>query len=565
MPRLKKVHAAVLALALCCAATSHAKRQDNAKLDQNARAVPDSVEIGKWVSANEPRVMDELREFLSIPNFASDTPNIQRNAAKLVEMLQRRGFSTQLLPVEGRGPVVFGKLEVPGATRTIIFYMHYDGQSVDPATWTGTKPYEPALRTGPLPNGSLIPFPTASQKYEDNWRLYARSAADDKAPIVALLAAVDALRAEKIPLINNVKVVFEGEEEAGSPHLEQTIRAHADLLGGDLLINGDGPVHQSGRMLVSFGNRGIVTAQITVYGPSHALHSGHYGNWAPNPAMELAQLLASMKDADGHVRIANFYDGVTPLDATAQATLKNLPANEADLERDFDIAQPDGGGKSLAELLTEPSLNVDGLRSEDVGAQSRTVIPATATAAIDMRLVKNITPQMQFDRLVAHIKAQGYFVTSGEPTDEERRTYAKVARVSMTPGGYPAALTSMDLPVSKALITIVGQVACNNAAFGRGEAWGMDQISSTDGKHKGTPVIWPIFTDQCVEGTGLVAMPQMGGSSPMYVFENLKLPVISVPIVNYDDNQHSPNENLRVGNLWDGIKIYGVLLSDLKW
>ena len=243
-------------------------------------------EVRTWRQANETRVMDELRALLAIPNFASDTPNIQRNAAKLVEMLQARGFATQLLPIEGRGPVVFGKLAVPSASHTIIFYMHYDGQSVDPSTWMGTKPYEPALRDGPLESGGkIIPFPTGSQLYQDDWRLYARSSADDKAPIVELLASIDALRARKIPLLVNVKVIFEGEEEAGSPHLEQTVKAHHDLLAGDLLdsdllINGDGPVHQSGRMLVTFGNRGIVTAQITVYGPLHALHSGHYGNWA---------------------------------------------------------------------------------------------------------------------------------------------------------------------------------------------------------------------------------------------------------------------------------------------
>jgi acetylornithine deacetylase/succinyl-diaminopimelate desuccinylase-like protein len=498
---------------------------------QSISAAHTAAEVRTWRIANETRVMDELRALLSIPNFGTDTPNIQRNATRLVEMLHARGFDTQLLPIEGRGPVVFGKLAVPGATKTIIFYMHYDGQSVDPATWTGTKPFEPALRDGPLENGGkIIPFPTGSQSYKDDWRLYARSAADDKAPIVELLAAIDALRARKIPLIANVKLIFEGEEEGGSPHLEQTILAHRELLAGDLLdsdllINGDGPVHQSGRMLVTFGNRGLVTAQITVYGPLHALHSGHYGNWAPNPAMRLAQLLASMKDDDGHVRIAGFYDGITPLGPTAVKALQEMPANEKDLEKDFGIAVPDGGGKSLVGLLTQPSLNVDGLRSEDVGAQARTIIPASATAAIDMRLVKDISPETQFERLVAHVKAQGYFVISGEPTEEERRDHNKVARVSMNPGGYPASLTSMDLPVSKALMDVVNSVA----------------------------------------GGNLVSMPIMGGSVPMYIFEDLGLPVIGVPTVNYDDNQHSPNENLRVGNFWSGMEVFGALLANLKW
>src|SRR4029077_17163442 len=150
-----------------------------------------------------------------------------------------------------------------------------------------------------------IPFPENSAKqpaiYKDDWRIYARSASDDKSPIVALLAALDALRAKKIPLKVDLKVIFEGEEEAGSTNLERTLELNKNLLGGDLLITADGPVHQSGRQLVFFGNRGDIGLDITVYGPVRALHSGHYGNWAPNPAMELSRLLASMKDADGRV------------------------------------------------------------------------------------------------------------------------------------------------------------------------------------------------------------------------------------------------------------------------
>jgi acetylornithine deacetylase/succinyl-diaminopimelate desuccinylase-like protein len=507
-------------------------------------------QVHDWRKENETRVIDELRAFLSIPNFASDTVNIQRNATKLVEMLEARGFATQLLPIEGRGPVVFGLLASPDAKRTIIFYMHYDGQSVDPATWTGTKPYEPALRDGPLEyGGRIIPFPSGGgAHYNDDWRLYARSAADDKSPIIALLAAIDALRAKNIHLGVNVKVVFDGEEEGGSPNLEKTLMAHRDLLAGDLLINGDGPVHQSGRMMITFGNRGIVSAQITVYGPLRPLHSGHYGNWVPNPAMRLAQLLATMKDENGHVRIKDFYSGIEPLGPTALKALDEMPKNEADLEKEFAINEPEGGGKRLVELLTQPSLNVDGLRSADIGEQSRTVIPDQAAAAIDMRLVKNIMPQMQFDRLAAHVRAQGYFVTADEPTADERRSHAKVARVAMSKGAYPASMTSMDLPISKALADVVSQVSC-----GYWLAW-----TKVNGHEEETHI------DEC-EGKGVLKLPILGGSVPMYIFENLKLPVIGVPIVNYDDNQHSPNENLRIGHFWRGIEVYAAILADLKW
>ncbi len=489
-------------------------------------AVQVAQQVHAWREAHEAPVMTELISLLAIPNVATDTANIPRNSAKLIEMLRTRGFTTQLLPtIEGRGPVVFGKLDTPNAKHTIIFYMHYDGQPVDAATWHGTKPFEPTLRDAPFESGGkIIPIP-ADGKYKDEWRLYGRSSGDDKSPIVALLAAMDALRAAKIPIAMNVKVVLDGEEEAGSPNLAKTLMAHRDLLAADLVISGDGPVHQSGRQLIVFGNRGIVDAQITVYGPSHSLHSGHYGNWAPNPAMRLAQLLATMKDDDGHVRIAGFYDGVEPLGPAAQKALEEMPNNDADLEKALAIEKPEGGGKKLVELLMQPSLNVDGLRSEDVGEQSRTVIPERAIAAIDMRLVKNITPKMQFDRLVAHIRAQGYFVTENEPTMEERRSHEKVARVTMSSGGYPAAMTSMDSPISLKLTEVV------NAA----------------------------------SGGNLVKTPILGGSLPMYVFENLGLPVITVPIVNYDDNQHSPDENLQLGFFWRGIEVYGAILAEMTW
>ena len=312
-------------------------------------------EVRDYRMDNEDRIIRELSEFLSIPNIANDTPNIQKNAAHLVEMLEARGIETHLLPISGRGPVVFGKLITPEAKRTVTFYAHYDGQPVDPAAWTDGKPFEPALRNAAIEaGGKQIPFPENSAQhravYNDDWRLYARSSSDDKSPIVALLAALDALRAKKIPLAVNLKVIFEGEEEAGSSSLRRTLELHKNLLGADLLITADGPVHQSGRPLVFFGNRGDVGIDVTVYGAVRALHSGHYGNWAPNPATEVSQLLASMKDADGRVLIEGYYDDVAPLGEAEKKALAEMPDNDADLQRELGIAKPDGGGKKLVEL-----------------------------------------------------------------------------------------------------------------------------------------------------------------------------------------------------------------------
>jgi acetylornithine deacetylase/succinyl-diaminopimelate desuccinylase-like protein len=488
-------------------------------------------EVRDYRMNSEDRIIRELSEFLAIPNIASDTANIQKNAAHLEAMLEARGIETHLLPITGRGPVVFGKLITPNAQRTVIFYAHYDGQPVDPAAWTdGGKPFEPTLRSDSLENGGKrIPLPSHTSLhpaiYNDNWRIYARSASDDKSPIVALLAALDALRAKKIPLAFNLKLILEGEEEDGSPNLERVLLAHKNLLDADLLITGDGPVHQSGRPLVFFGNRGILGLQITTYGAIRALHSGHYGNWAPNPGFSLARLLASMKSEDGKVLIEHFYDDILPLNTTAKDALAAMPDNDAELQRELQFAKPEGGGNSLVELLQFPSLNIRGLRSAYVAEQSQNVVPERATAAMDVRLVEGEDPDNKFEQLVNHIRKQSFFVTTNEPSKEERFAHPLIARVTKDPFNYRASRTSMELPVSEALIKLVQQATANQS----------------------------------------VIAPMLGGSVPMYIFENLQIPWIGVPIVNYDNHQHSADENLRLGHLWRGMELYGAILADLNW
>ena len=486
-------------------------------------------EVRDYRMTNEDRIVRELSEFLSIPNIASDTPNIQKNAVHLVEMLEARGIETHLLPIAGRGPVVFGKLISPEAKRTVIFYAHYDGQPVDATAWTDGKPFEPALRDAAIEaGGKRIPFPASSGQqgaaYSDDWRIYARSASDDKSPIVALLAALDALRAKKIPLAVNLKVIFEGEEEGGSTNLQRTLELHKNLLSADLLITADGPVHQSGRPLVFFGNRGDIGINVTLYGPVRALHSGHYGNWAPNPAMELSRLLASMKDADGRVLIEGYYDDVTPLGDVEKKALSEMPQNDADLQRELGIAKPEGGGKKLVELLMQPSLNIRGLRSAYVGEQAQNVVPEKAEASLEARLVKGEDPKRKFEQIATFIAKQGFYVLDREPTLEERRAHARIAKV-VYEGGYRASRTPMDLPGSKAVVEVVKAATGNDA----------------------------------------VIMPSTGGSVPMYIFDDLGLVWIGVPIVNYDNHQHSSDENLRLGHFWRGMEIYGAILAELNW
>jgi acetylornithine deacetylase/succinyl-diaminopimelate desuccinylase-like protein len=485
-------------------------------------------EVRDYRTNNEDRIIRELCDFLAIPNLASDTVNIQKNAAQLVELLEARGIETHLLSIKDRGPVVFGKLTSPEATRTIIFYAHYDGQPVDAAAWTDGKPFEPVLRSNAIESGGKrIPFPENSAQhpaiYEDDWRIYARSSSDDKSPIIALLAAIDALRAKNIPLSVNLKVILEGEEESGSQNLERTLLLHRNLLDADVLITGDGPVHQSGRPLIFFGNRGVLGLDITTYGPVRALHSGHYGNWAPNPALELARLLASMKDETGRVLIPGFYDDVVPLGPVEQKALEAMPDNDAQLANDLQFAKPDGGGKKLVELLQQPSLNIRGLRSAYVGEQAQNIVPDKAEASLDVRLVKGEDPDGKYNQILEYIRKQDFFITSEEPTKEERLAHDRVAKVTKGDFNYRASRTSMDLPISQALISVV-QGATNHDA---------------------------------------VLAPTLGGSVPMYIFENLGTPWIGVPIVNYDNHQHSSDENLRLGHLWRGLEIYAAILAGL--
>src|SRR6516165_1013518 len=300
--------------------------------------------------AHEQQILQEFTTLLAIPNVASDKTNIQRNADALVTALKQRHVDAQQLTAAGSNPVVFGEIKTPGAKHTIVFYAHYDGQPVNSDDWETKTPFTPVTKQV---NGEP--------------RIYARSASDDKAAILAQLTALDALQASQIPIKANLRFVWEGEEEAGSTNLGKVLEKYHDLLGGDVLLICDGPVDQSGRQSVVFGARGVTRLEITVYGPNRELHSGHYGNWAPNPAMMLAQLLAGMKDQTGHVLVPHFYDGVVPLSELEKQAMADAPQNEEQLRQEFGLGHTDGGGKNLLELLNEPSLNIDGMSSARTG------------------------------------------------------------------------------------------------------------------------------------------------------------------------------------------------------
>ena len=477
--------------------------------------------------ANEQPLLREYFEFLSLPNVASDVPNIRRNAARLMEMMKQRGLDPRLLEADtpNTPPAVFAEWKTPGAQRTLLFYAHYDGQPTDPKQWTGTLPWTPVFRTAAIEAGGRIVSddgPPVSSPIDPQWRIYARSASDDKAGVMAILTAFAALKAKAVALNSNIKFFFEGEEEAGSPHLGEIIGKHKDLLAADAWIICDGPVHQSGRKQVVFGARGDANVDVTVYAAKRPLHSGHYGNWSPNPAMMLARLLASMKDDDGRVTIDGWYADAEPLGQAELRAIAEAPQYDEELKKQLGLKRVEGGGKSLMELINIPSLNVNGFGSGDIGALARNVIPTTATAVLDLRLVKGNDHHRQTQRLIDHIKKQGYHVMDREPNDAERAQYPLIARVNVRPGGYNAERTRMDLPISVAVIEAVQ--------------------STTPDK--------------------IVLLPTSGGSLPLSIItENLRTVTLSVPIANYDNNQHAENENIRLQNLWDGIETLAALMT----
>ena len=478
--------------------------------------------VDRWVQTNQKTLVSTLVELLAIPNVAADRENIRRNAVWLRERLGKSGFTAEVLETPGN-PLVFGDLRVPGAARTVLFYIHYDGQPVNPKDWKQPSPFTPILRDGRMEDGAKeIPNGLATlSTFTPDMRIYARSASDDKSPILALCAALDAMRANAVAPTSNVKVVLDGEEEAGSPSLVPAIAKYRDKLTADVMYILDGPVHPSERPTVVFGARGNVTIELTVHGPKFALHSGHYGNWVPNPAMRLAQLLATMKGDDGRVAIPGFYDGIMPVTREEQAMLEAVPDDPASLMKLFGIAAPEREGLSLQQALQLPSLNVRGLSSAYVGAEARTIIPDAAIAAIDVRLVKE-TPADRMVRLVRdHIAKQGWHVVDGSPDDATRAKYSKIVQFHAR-GGTEAFRTSPLLSISKATVSAL------SAVFGEPP----------------------------------VQVRTMGGTVPITQFiEALGFPAISIPLVNFDNNQHGENENLRLGHFFRGVTTIAAVLT----
>lgn len=476
----------------------------------------------EYRQAHEAQILAGYAEFLRLPNVAADLEDMQRNAAWMREQFAARGVQLEMLDLDGVPPLVTGRIDAPGAERTLGIYVHYDGQPVDESRWTH-DPWEPVLYTAAIHDGGQPrPFPGAGERVDPESRLYARSASDDKAPIGALLAALDALEDADLAVTSNIVFLFDGEEERGSPHLGEYLETYRERFDDvDLWLFCDGPVHQSRRPQVVYGVRGVTGMEITVYGAARPLHSGHYGNWAPVPGQMLAELLASMKLPDGEVLIDGFYDSVEPLSGAEQAAIDALPSVDAQLMQELALARTEGEGERLERRLLLPSLTIRGLSSGNVGERARNVIPSSATAALGIRLVRGNDPGHMLDLVEAHVRGKGYFIVRDDPDAETLRSHARVAKVTREVG-YPASRASMDHPMARQVVAAAERAA----------------------------------------GETVLQVPTLGGTLPVFLFEQiLGKPAIIVPIANHDNNQHAADENLRLANLWYGIELYAALLT----
>jgi len=490
--------------------------------ERSVTEVRDTVRL--YRSQNEVEILSELALLVALPNIAPNLDDMERNAEHLTGMLEARQFEVQLLRASGGPPAIFGRRLTDGADRTVVFYAHYDGQPVAPELWA-SDPFEVVVRSGRFEDDArAVPFDILESPINPEWRIYGRSASDDKVSIVALLTALDALDEAGVAPSINIKILLDGEEEWSSPHMAEVLHTNKNLFASDLWIFCDGPMHQTRLPQVVYGVRGVTSVEITAYGAAVGLHSGHYGNWTPDPGMLLARLVTSMRDVDGNVTIDGVDGLVRPLGQTARDAIAAAPPVDEQLKNDLALAWTEGQPTPLAQRITRPGANLLGFSVGQVGDKAKNAISPIARAVVGFRLVPDVTPEAIRAAVENHIRSQGFHIVHEEPDEAVRREHAKVVWLEWEMG-YPALRTDMDLPVSRTVARVV---------------------------------------DEAIDGP-IVLTPSLGGSLPLYIFSEIlgAPPIVVVPIANHDNNQHAPNENLRIKNLWLGIEIYAALMARL--
>lgn len=428
------------------------------------------------------RLMDYLRQ----PSISAHGVGMGEVAAMLVNHLNALGLRGEAIPTAGWPLVVGRRTDAPGQP-TVLLYGHYDVQPPDPLDKWITPPFEPTIRDG---------------------RIYARGAGDNKGQHFAQLLALEALLTVTGRLPCNVIFLLEGEEEVGSPHIESFIREHRAQLNADLVITADGPVHESGRASLMFGVRGVASFELRVKTAKADLHSGNWGNVAPNALWKLVHLLGTMKNARGEITIAEIHDNVLPPTPADWAAMAALPLDLERVKREWGLSELDEplDRPFFERTMFWPSLTINGLHGGYDGPGSKTVLPCEAVAKCDLRLVERMTLADVMDKVNAHV-----------------RHHAPDVEISWESGMEPSRTpleSRFTEPVRRGL------------ELGQGEP--------------------PLL------------IPSAGGSLPDYVFTKiLGIPAFGTPYANADEANHAPNENLEVERFFKGIKSGAAMLTCL--
>ncbi|MFS4449467.1 M20/M25/M40 family metallo-hydrolase [Maribacter sp. 2307UL18-2] len=469
-------------------------------------------EINDLATHKFPEAISNLTSFLKLPNDGHFEKQIQQNLQWCDSVFSKLKFRTQVIKTDG-APLLLAEKKVAPKAKTILFYLQIDGQPVDTTKWNQQNPFLPVFKEIDYKNKwTIIKSDMPEKEFNPDWRIFARSASDSKGPAMSLVSALQILQDRNIEPTFNVKVIMDFQEEMGSPSLPKAVMQNRKVLAADMLYIMDGTRHLSNLPTLTFGARGIATATLKVFGPRYPLHSGQYGNFAPNPVFGMAKLLASLKDEQGRVTLQGFYKGIE-LSEKDKLQLNSVPEKLENIKNRLGIASIDQVGSTYQEALQYPSLNIRGLNAAWTGDGVRTIIPSEAVAEIDMRLVPESDGERLMQLLKEHILNQGYHLVDSIPTEEERKKYSKLASFTYRLGSQPFR-TEMDSPIGEQLGRAMRKVF----------------------------------------GDGFIKMRTTGGSQPIAPFiQTLGIPAVSIRIPNPDNNIHSPNENLRLGNFLEGI------------
>ena len=469
--------------------------------------------------------IESFKEFLSIKNDA----NFKNEMKPLIEWginnFKKYGFEVERLETPEL-PLLLASKVISEDLNTLLIYLQFDGQPVDNSKWDQENPYKAVLKEKidneyRIIDWSRLDNITFDDIKKEDLRIFARSASDAKGPVMMIINALEIMKRNNIELEYNLKVIMDFEEEISSPNLADAVKKYSSKLKSDALLIFDGPKHPSNLPTLTFGARGISDITLITYGPIVPQHSGHFGNYAPNPVFRMSEILSSMKDPNGRVTIPGFYDGIE-LDKKTLKILAEVPDDEKKMMNDMQFKKPDNVGKNYQESIQYPSINVRGIESGWVREEVRTIVPSECIAEIDVRLVLESDPIRLHNLIKSHIQELGYYVINRRPTKDERLKHNKIVTF-VSSFDYDAFRTDIESEIGK---------------------WLVKSLKKTFGVEP-------------------VKKRTSGGSVPISPFVNtLGIPAVTVPTVNQDNNQHSPNENIKIENYITGIETYLGILTD---